>query len=206
MDELIFAGNKYISSKRAGKIAGYNTDYLGQMCRAGKMDCRFVGRNWYINEREIENQKKSFKKDQIKPNRAREIEYKKIELEPMYYSNDERSNYPEISKVIHNDIEEVEDNQEVVEEEHQVPLHIVKKYAPRSLQRQGRQIIRRQEIMPQQVSRRLSMALSLASVLILIGVLFTAGTFTLEQVIHYSSEDNAEINTSIQLANITKAL
>lgn len=198
MDELIFAGNKYISSKRAGKIAGYNTDYLGQMCRAGKMDCRFVGRNWYINEREIENQKKSFKKNQIKTNKAREIEYKKIELEPMYYSNDERSNYPEISKVIHNDIEEVEDIKEV-------PIHI-KKYTPRPLQRQEKQIIKRQPIAPRQIHRRFPVALSIASVLILIGVLFTAGTFTLEQVIHYSSEDSAEMNTIIQLANITKAL
>lgn len=66
MDELIFAGNKYISSRRAGKIAGYTTDYLGQLCRADKINCRFVGRNWYINERDIERQKKSFKKNKCK--------------------------------------------------------------------------------------------------------------------------------------------
>ena len=208
MDELIFAGNKYISSKRAGKLAGYTTDYLGQMCRADKIDCRLVGRNWYINERVITAQKKSFKKEQ--GNEKKEIEYRKIELEPMYYSSDERSNYPEINKIVHEEPEEeIEDIQEEVQK---VPVHIIEKPAvnirryPVPLRRQERQIIRRQPIVPQQIHRRSPMFASIATVLILAGTLLVAGTFTLEQVVHYSSKDKTDINTSIQRANTLKAL
>lgn len=53
MDELYFKGVRFISSKRASEITGYTKDYIGQLCRAEKIDSRLVGRNWYVNERSI---------------------------------------------------------------------------------------------------------------------------------------------------------
>ena len=47
-DDLYFDGKKYISSSRAAKISGYVNDYIGQLCRDGKLDCRMVGRSWYV--------------------------------------------------------------------------------------------------------------------------------------------------------------
>jgi len=50
MDELIFEGFKYISSKRAAEVTGYAKDYVGQLCRTGKVKARLVGRTWYVEE------------------------------------------------------------------------------------------------------------------------------------------------------------
>jgi len=59
-DDLILNGVKYISSKRASGLTGYSKDYVGQMCRSGKIDAKLVGRNWYVNEYSIlEHQEKN---------------------------------------------------------------------------------------------------------------------------------------------------
>ena len=53
MDELIIGEKTYISSKRAAKITGYAKDYIGQLCREGRVEARLVGRNWYVLESSI---------------------------------------------------------------------------------------------------------------------------------------------------------
>lgn len=50
MDELIIDDKKYISSKHAAKITGYAKDYVGQLCREGRVEARLVGRSWYVLE------------------------------------------------------------------------------------------------------------------------------------------------------------
>ncbi|NQV93116.1 hypothetical protein HQ403_01305 [Candidatus Kaiserbacteria bacterium] len=80
-NKITLNGVNYISSKRAAKIMGYTQDYIGQLCRGGKIEARQVGRGWYIPEsvvlkniktesvekqnlmdsEEIETQKKAFK-------------------------------------------------------------------------------------------------------------------------------------------------
>lgn len=39
MDELIIGEKTYLSSKRAAKITGYAKDYVGQLCREGRVEC-----------------------------------------------------------------------------------------------------------------------------------------------------------------------
>src|SRR3989344_28484 len=56
--EVILAGEKYISSRRASEITGYATDYIGQLCRAGKIKCQRIGRDWVVSETDILNYKK----------------------------------------------------------------------------------------------------------------------------------------------------
>ncbi len=46
--DLFFEGKQYISSSRAAKISGYANDYIGQLCRDGKLESRMVGRSWYV--------------------------------------------------------------------------------------------------------------------------------------------------------------
>lgn len=53
MDELTLGDKTYISSKYAAKITGYAKDYVGQLCREGRVDARLVGRNWYVLESSI---------------------------------------------------------------------------------------------------------------------------------------------------------
>ena len=48
---------KYISSKQAAKITGYSSDYVGQLCRLGKVRSKRIGRDWMISERSILNYK-----------------------------------------------------------------------------------------------------------------------------------------------------
>lgn len=53
MDELTIGDKIYISSKQAAKITGYAKDYVGQLCREGRVAARLVGRNWYVLESSI---------------------------------------------------------------------------------------------------------------------------------------------------------
>lgn len=50
-NELRLHGKKYISAKRGAEITKYTNDYIGQLCRAGKVDSVKIGRNWYITEK-----------------------------------------------------------------------------------------------------------------------------------------------------------
>lgn len=52
MDDIIINGKRYISSKRAAEVMGYTQDYVGQLCRAGKMRAERISGVWYISEDE----------------------------------------------------------------------------------------------------------------------------------------------------------
>jgi hypothetical protein len=52
MDELTLDDKAYLSSKRAAQVTGYAKDYVGQLCREGRVEARLVGRNWYVLESE----------------------------------------------------------------------------------------------------------------------------------------------------------
>jgi hypothetical protein len=56
-NEFIVEGKKYISASRASKLYGYNSDYIGQLCRKGLVDSRMVGRVWFVEEKSILNHK-----------------------------------------------------------------------------------------------------------------------------------------------------
>ncbi len=55
MDEILIEEKKYISSKQAAKVTGYAKDYIGQLCREGRVPARFVGRSWYVLESAIQD-------------------------------------------------------------------------------------------------------------------------------------------------------
>jgi hypothetical protein len=54
MDEITLEGKKYFSSKKAAEVTGYSKDYVGQLCREGRVKARLVGRNWYVLEKSIQ--------------------------------------------------------------------------------------------------------------------------------------------------------
>jgi hypothetical protein len=49
-DSIILEGKIYISASRAAKIINYTQDYIGQLCRSGKLDCKMIGRSWFVTE------------------------------------------------------------------------------------------------------------------------------------------------------------
>jgi hypothetical protein len=53
MDELTIDGKVYVSSKRAAALSGYAKDYVGQLCREGRVESKLVGRSWYVYEQSI---------------------------------------------------------------------------------------------------------------------------------------------------------
>lgn len=53
MDEILIEERRYVSSKRAAKVTGYAKDYIGQLCREGRVPARLVGRSWYVLESAI---------------------------------------------------------------------------------------------------------------------------------------------------------
>jgi len=215
MDELIFAGNKYISSKRAAKFTGYAADYIGQMCRGGNMDCRLVGRNWYIKETDVIEQRKSFKKEQGVQIHNR-IAYKKYELEdPVYYINDNRPNNLEINKKVlaENQTEEEKNNifEDKVESADKYSMYgsiiekptvDLRKYRQDYLlqNHQGNKTIIRRQEMSLKIRENFYPAGIITTTLLIISALFIAGNFILEQNISYSAR-NEKINTKIHLAS-----
>ncbi len=64
-ETLNIKGKNYISAKRGSIITGYNSDYIGQLCRAKKIESILMGKAWYLVEADllnhkIEKNKKSF--------------------------------------------------------------------------------------------------------------------------------------------------
>lgn len=66
MDEITIGDKTYISSKQAAKITGYAKDYVGQLCREGRVEARLVGRNWYVLDSAIREHRFG-KEDDVEP-------------------------------------------------------------------------------------------------------------------------------------------
>lgn len=51
MEESVVIGNDtLVSTTRASKLSGYSKDYIGQLCREDKIECRRVSGHWYVDE------------------------------------------------------------------------------------------------------------------------------------------------------------
>lgn len=49
MDKVVLEGTEYIKASVIAKQFRYTADYIGQLCRAKKVDARLVGRTWFVN-------------------------------------------------------------------------------------------------------------------------------------------------------------
>ena len=67
MDTLEHNGTTYVKASILAKRHRYTTDYIGQLCRANKVDAQLVGRAWYVNEISLLGHKIERKKD-TRPN------------------------------------------------------------------------------------------------------------------------------------------
>ncbi|MBI2410213.1 helix-turn-helix domain-containing protein [Candidatus Kaiserbacteria bacterium] len=74
MDELLIEDKKYISSKQAAKVTGYAKDYIGQLCREGRLPARLVGRNWYVLETAVRDHRFGEETPKQEPKRGKSHE------------------------------------------------------------------------------------------------------------------------------------
>jgi hypothetical protein len=49
VQKISFGSKDYVKASEAAKRFKYTQDYVGQLCRAKKIDARLVGRVWYVN-------------------------------------------------------------------------------------------------------------------------------------------------------------
>lgn len=97
MDELIIDDKKYVSSKRAAKMTGYAKDYVGQLCREGRVAARLVGRSWYVLESAIHDHRFS-EKEEEKPASPSAAVFSSTWGEPKYESAPVAVALPSIDK------------------------------------------------------------------------------------------------------------
>ena len=57
MNSVSVDGKNYVKAKVLARNLGYTGDYVGQLCRAGKVDAQLVGRSWYVNEESLKEHK-----------------------------------------------------------------------------------------------------------------------------------------------------
>ncbi len=102
MDTLEYNGVIFTKATVLAKRLGYTTDYIGQLCRAGKVEARLVGRAWFVREDALLNHKA----DRYKSVRPAEILLK--HNADSYSDNVQVSEkvqvYPRISKHLHRNV------------------------------------------------------------------------------------------------------
>ena len=71
METVTLDGVEYTKATTAAKQHGYTSDYVGQLCRAGKVDAQLVGRSWYVNiESLLTHRKGRYRSNQKKTKQA----------------------------------------------------------------------------------------------------------------------------------------
>jgi hypothetical protein len=100
-ESLTLEGRKYVSSGRAARLYGYTKDYVGQLCRAGKLDAQLIGRSWYVSEDSIRKHKLGVHYTLKNPKKTRVPDVKRDEstIRRKAFSDDSREMLPRYESV-----------------------------------------------------------------------------------------------------------
>ena len=103
MDELVIEDKKYISTKRAAKETGYAKDYVGQLCREGRVPARLVGRSWYVLAAAIQDHRFGAPQDEEEAQESATIAQSASILPPTWqaprYSSGEEPIMPTVNRL-----------------------------------------------------------------------------------------------------------
>lgn len=95
MESIQLDGKKYIKASTIAKELGYTADYVGQLCRANKVDSQLVGRSWYAEEASIrahkKNRQRSSKAYSIRTLEDTAAELRETKHKPAFYVHAERT-------------------------------------------------------------------------------------------------------------------
>lgn len=109
MDELTIGDKIYISSKRAAEITGYAKDYVGQLCREGRVEATLVGRSWYVLETSIRDHRFGGEESVSAPKSDGRPSSAVSEWESPKYEPEEVVEVPQIEKSPINVLEQAEE-------------------------------------------------------------------------------------------------
>jgi len=112
MDEVILDNKKYIKASTIAKHLGYTSDYVGQLCRSGKVDAQLVGRSWFVAEDSLREHKHGTKRSNVAKSKAAVKNYQHIQredatpasrasihhLEVQHYEADDNDLFPQVRK------------------------------------------------------------------------------------------------------------
>ncbi len=98
MKGITIGGVEYLPASSLAKQFRYTTDYIGQLCRAKKVDAQLVGRSWYVNPISLTAHKegryantKAAAKVEVKESKAEEKGYEvtlsRLDVEPVVSKN-----------------------------------------------------------------------------------------------------------------------
>lgn len=98
MKGITIGGVEYLPASALAKQFKYTTDYIGQLCRAKKVDAQLVGRSWYVNPVSLTAHKegrytnlKSVTKVEVSESKQEEKGYKvtlsRLDVEPVITKN-----------------------------------------------------------------------------------------------------------------------
>lgn len=59
MDTVTLDGKTYVRAVKAAEEIGYAPDYVGQLCRGGKVEAKRLGKTWYVREDALAEHKRS---------------------------------------------------------------------------------------------------------------------------------------------------
>lgn len=81
MEVLEFDGKKYVKATKVARDLGYTADYVGQLCRGGKVGCHLVGRSWYVDQDAVgEHKATRYRSSKTKTREALKDEVHKIQI------------------------------------------------------------------------------------------------------------------------------
>lgn len=69
METILDNGVTFVKATALAKKYRYTTDYIGQLCRSGKVEAKLIGRAWFVNEQSLT----SHKNDRYSTARSSEI-------------------------------------------------------------------------------------------------------------------------------------
>ncbi len=95
MEHTLFVnGKKYITAREASALFGYESDYVGQLIRAGRVAGKLVGRSWFLDPEELEQYMKNRSREargrkrgsraQVKPLVARVHTYERLPQQSIF--------------------------------------------------------------------------------------------------------------------------
>jgi hypothetical protein len=105
MQELVLNGKTYVKAVDIAKHLGYTSDYVGQLCRSGKVDAEQVGRAWYVVPDTIKSHKQSRYRSNVAKSRAAVAEYKASQRQHESRSAIQRTHH---LRVHHYEVDETE--------------------------------------------------------------------------------------------------
>lgn len=91
----ILEEDKYISANLASQKIGYSSDYIGQLCRGGKILGKLSGRTWYVDLNSLIKHRQN---RQLGRRKTTETNPKSLKRNTLFYEVDKRPLFPTLRK------------------------------------------------------------------------------------------------------------